>query len=193
MEIARFCLKCVQTGLLPTILMGEQPFLNQTHDSTKHYQRSKELLGTTHHFAIGFGAFCTNFASITGTVCALDGVYPPKARFSAPAVGSKLFFSSFFTCKSAYSCVKITVMCTVPGPQLCYFAFSHRAQGKLGLRFSALSKAVVIFKFCTRLGPTETKKMQCASARSNVSIPICEGADVPGPESLNASVSRSTF
>ena len=99
MEIARFCLKCVQMGLLPTILMGEQPFLNQTHDSTKHYQRSKELLGTTHHFAIGFGAFCTNFACITGAVCALDGVCPPKARFSAPAVGSKLFFLHFLPVK----------------------------------------------------------------------------------------------
>ena len=165
--------------------------------NTRFYQTLSKRQGTPGHYSSLCNRFRGFFAQILpasrgrcvpSTVCALR-----KQGSQLLLWAANYFFLHFFTCKSAYSCVKTTVMCTVPRPQSCYFAFSHRAQGKLGLRFSALSKAVIIFKFCTQLGPTGTKKMTCASARNNVLMPIYGGADVPGPESINASVSRSTL
>ena len=58
---------------------------------------------------------------------------------------SYFFFSKMLTYKRAYWGMKITVMHAHPGLQSCNFTFSHRAKGKLGSRFYALSKAVIIF------------------------------------------------
>ena len=71
--------------------------------------------------------------------------------------------------------------------------FSHRAQGKLGSRLYALSKALIAFRFCTRIGPTEAQVLPCAPARNNVSIPSYRGAEVRGAQMLRASVSRTTL
>ena len=49
------------------------------------------------------------------------------------------------------------------------------------------------FRFCTRIGPTDAKALPCAPARNNVSIPSYWGAEVRGPETLHASVSRTTI
>ena len=49
------------------------------------------------------------------------------------------------------------------------------------------------FRFCTRIGPTEAKALPCTPARNNVSIPSYWGAEVHGPETLHASVSRTTI
>ena len=89
--------------------------------------------------------------------------------------------------------MKITIKRTHPGPQSCYFAFSHRVQGKWGSRFSALSKALIIFKFCMRLGPTETQLMSCPPACNNVLIPIYGVAEICGPKTLAPSVSQNTL
>ena len=69
--------------------------------------------------------------------------------------------------------------------------FSHRAQGKLGSRLYALSKALIALRFCTRIGPTEAQVLPCAPARNNVSIPSYRGAEDRGAETLFASVSRT--
>ena len=103
----------------------------------------------------------------------VGGVWkPPNAWFSAPAVGSKpIFFSKMLTYKRAYSGVKIIIVRRRPGPQLWYFLFSHRAQGKWGKRLYALSKSLIAFRFCTRIGPTEAQVLPCTPAHNNVSIP----------------------
>ena len=44
-----------------------------------------------------------------------------------------------------------------------------------------------------RIGPTDTQVLPCAPARINVSIPSYQGAEVRRPESLHASVSRTTI
>ena len=63
----------------------------------------------------------------------------------------------------------------------------------MGSRLYALSKALIAFRFCTRMGPTETQVLPCAPARNNVSIPSYRGAKDRGAETLRASVSRSTL
>ena len=89
------------------------------------------------------------------------------------------FFSKMLTYKRAYSGVKIIIVRARPGPQLLYFLFSHRAQGKLGSRLYALSKALIAFRFCARIGPTEAQVLPCTPARNNVSIPSYRGAEGP--------------
>ena len=54
----------------------------------------------------------------------------------------------------------------------------------------ALSKALIAFRFCTRIGPTEAQVLPCAPARNDVSIPSYRGVEVRRPEALRASVSR---
>ena len=103
------------------------------------------------------------------------------------------FFFKMLTYKRAYSGVKIIIVRTRPGPQLWYFLFSHRAQGKWGLRLYALSEALIAFRFCTRIGPTEAQVLPCPPARNNVSIPSYGGAEDRGAETLRASVSRTTI
>ena len=49
------------------------------------------------------------------------------------------------------------------------------------------------FRFCTRIGPTEAKALPCAPDHNNVLIPSYRGAEVRGPETLHASVSRTTI
>ena len=103
------------------------------------------------------------------------------------------FFSKILTYKRAYSGVKIIIVRARPGPQSRYFLFSHRAQGKLGSRLYALSKALIAFRFCTLIGPTEAQVLPCALARNNVSIPSYRGAEVRSAQTLCASVSRTTL
>ena len=67
--------------------------------------------------------------------------------------------------------MKIIIVRARPGPKLWYFLFSHRAQGKWASRLYALSKALIAFRFCTRIGPKESQVLPCAPARNNVSIP----------------------
>ena len=57
----------------------------------------------------------------------------------------------------------------------------------------ALSKALIAFRFCTRIGPTEAQVLPCAPTRNNVSIPSYRGVEVRRPEALRASVSRTTI
>ena len=78
------------------------------------------------------------------------------------------FFSKMLTYKRAYSGVKIIIVRPHPGPQSWYFLFSHRAQGKWESRFYALFKALIAFRFCTRIGPTEAHVLPCAPSRNNV-------------------------
>ena len=73
------------------------------------------------------------------------------------------------------------------------FPVFHRAQGKSGSRLYALSKALIAFRFCTRIGPTEAQVLPCAPARNNVSIPSYRGAEDQSAETLRASVSRTTL
>ena len=67
------------------------------------------------------------------------------------------------------------------------------AQGKLGSPLYVLSKALIAFRFCTRIGPTEAQVLPCAPARNNVSIPSYRGAEDRGAETLRASVSQTTL
>ena len=120
-------------------------------------------------------------------------VKPPNAWFSAPAVGSKpIFFPKCWPIKELTRVWKLS-LCARPGPQLWYFLFSHRAQGKLGSRLYALSKALIAFRFCTWIGPTEAQVLPCAPARNNVLIPSYRGAEDRGAEMLRASVLRTTL
>ena len=64
---------------------------------------------------------------------------------------------------------------------------------KLGSRLYALSEALISLRFCTRIGPTEAKALPFAPARNNVSITSYRGAEVRSPETLHASVSRTTI
>ena len=73
------------------------------------------------------------------------------------------------------------------------FLFSHRAQGKWGSQLYVLSKALIAFRFCTPIGPTEAQVLPCAPARNNVMIPSYPGAEVCGAETLRASVSQTTL
>ena len=103
------------------------------------------------------------------------------------------FFSKMLTYKRAYSGVKIIIVRARPGTQLWYFLFSRRAQGKWASRLYALSKALIAFRFCMRIGPTEAQVLPCAPARNNVSIPSYRGVEDRGNETLRASVSRTTL
>ena len=152
------------------------------------------LQGTAHHFAIGSGAFregrvFSNFEGINGWGCETS-----ECMVLSSCCGQQAnFFSKMLTYKRAYSGVKIIIVRARPGPQLWYFLFSHRAQGKLGLRLYALSKALIAFRFCTRIGPTDAQVLPCAPACNNVSIPSYRGAEDRGAERLRASVSRTTL
>ena len=152
------------------------------------------LLGTAHHFAIGSGAFregriFSNFEGISGWGCETS-----ECMVLSSCCGQQAnFFSKMLTYKRAYSGVKIIIVSMRPGPQLWYFLFSHRAQGKLGSRLYALSKALIAFRFCMRIGPTEAQVLPCAPALNNVSIPSYRGAEDRGAETLRASVSRTTL
>ena len=152
------------------------------------------LLGTAHHFAIGSGAFregriFSNFEGISGWGCETSECMVLSSCCGQQAI----FFSKMLTYKRAYSGVKIIIVPAYPGPQLWYFLFSHRAQDKLGLQLYALSKALIAFRFCTRIGPTEAQVLPCAPARNNVSIPSYRGVEDLGAETLRASVSRTTL
>ena len=103
------------------------------------------------------------------------------------------FFSKMLTYKRAYSGVKLSLCARAPDRNHDIFLFSHRAQGKLGSRLYALSKALIAFRFCTRIGPTEAQVLPCAPARNNVSIPSYRGAEVRGAQMLRASLSRTTL
>ena len=71
------------------------------------------------------------------------------------------------------------------------FPIGPKANGDSGLY--ALSKALITFRFCTRIGPTEAQVLPCAPARNNVSIPSYRDVEVRRPEALRASVSRITI
>ena len=152
------------------------------------------LLGTAHHFAIGSGAFregrvFSNFEGISGWGCETS-----ECMVLSSCCGQQAnFFSKMLTYKRAYSGVKIIIVRACPGPQLWYFLFSHRAQGKLGSRLYSLSKALIAFRFCTQIGPTEAQLLPCASACNNVSIPSYQGAEDRSAETLRAIVSRTTL
>ena len=152
------------------------------------------LLGTAHHFAIGSEAFregrvFSNFEGISGWGCETS-----ECMVLSSCCGQQAnVFSKILTYKRAYSGVKIIIVRARPGRQLWYFLFSHRAQGKLGSRLYALSKALIAFRFCTRIGQTEAQVLQCAPARNNVLIQSYRGAEDRGAETLWASVSRTTF
>ena len=62
------------------------------------------------------------------------------------------------------------------------FPVFHRAQGKMGLRLYALSNALIAFRFCTHIGPTEAQVLPCTPARNNVSIPSYRGTEVRRPK-----------
>ena len=57
----------------------------------------------------------------------------------------------------------------------------------------ALSKALIAFRFCTRIGPTEAQVLPCAPACNNVWIPSYRGVEVRRPEALRAPVLRTTI
>ena len=104
------------------------------------------LLGMAHHFAISLGAFCigricSNFACIRGG----GSLNSPYEWLSAFHVDSKLIlFQNGDLYKSLLGCDNYHYAFT-HGPPSCYFAFSHRAQGKWGSFFYALSKPVIIY------------------------------------------------
>ena len=60
-------------------------------------------------------------------------------------------------------------------------------------RLYALSKALIAFRFCTRIGPTEAQVLPCSPARNNVLIPSYRGAEDRGAETLRATGSRTTL
>ena len=64
---------------------------------------------------------------------------------------------------------------------------------QMGIAVYPLSKALIAFRFCTRIGQTEAQVLPCAHARNNVSIPSYRGVEVRRPEALRASVSRTTI
>ena len=103
------------------------------------------------------------------------------------------FFSKMLTYKRAYSGVKIIMCARAPDRSHDISCFPHRAQGKLGSRLYALSKALIAFRFCTLIGPTEAQVLPCALARNNVSIPSYRGAEVRSAQTLRASISRTTL
>ena len=96
------------------------------------------------------------------------------------------------TYKRAYSRVKIIIVRARPSRNYDISCF-HRAQGKLGSRLYALSKALIAFRFRTRIGPTEAQVLPCAPAGNNVSIPSYRGVEDRSAEMLRASVSRTTL
>ena len=64
---------------------------------------------------------------------------------------------------------------------------------QMGILLYALSKALIAFRFCTQIGPTEAQVLACAPARNNVSILIYQGAEDRGAKTLRISVSRTTL
>ena len=71
------------------------------------------------------------------------------------------------------------------------FPIGPKANGDSGC--TRFSKALIAFRFCTQIGPTEAQVLPCAPARNNVSIPSYRGVEVRRPEALRASVSRTTI
>ena len=63
----------------------------------------------------------------------------------------------------------------------------------MGIAVVRLSKALIAFRFCTGIGPTEAHVLPCAPARNNVSIPSYQVAEDRRAETLRASVSRTTL
>ena len=87
------------------------------------------LLGTAHHFAIGSGAFRVGFSQTLRA--SAGGLWNLRMHGSQLLLwAASQFFSKMLTYKRAYSGVKIFIVRARPGPQLWYFLFSHRAQGK---------------------------------------------------------------
>ena len=106
---------------------------------------------------------------------------------------ARYFFSKILTYRRAYSGVKVTLCSRALDRNHDISRFFHRTQGKWGSQSYTLSKALIIFKFCTRIVPTEREVLPCASTCSNVLIPIYQGAEVRSPLILHASVSRTTI
>ena len=103
------------------------------------------------------------------------------------------FFSKMLTYKRAYSGVKIIIVRARPDRNYDISCFPIGAQGKLGSRLYALSKALIAFRFCARIGPTEAQVLPCTPARNNVSIPSYRGEEDRGAKTLRTSVSRTTL
>ena len=124
----------------------------------------------------------------------VGGVWkPPNAWFSAPDVGSKpIFFPKCWPIKELTRMWKLSLCARAPDRNydISCFPIGPKANGDSGC---TLSKALIAFRFCTRIGPTEAQVLPCAPARDNVSIPSYRGVEVRRPEALRASVSRTTI
>ena len=81
------------------------------------------------------------------------------------------------TYKRANSGVKIIIVRARPdrNHDISCFPIGPKANWDRGCY--ALSKALIAFRFCTRIGPTEAHVLPCAPARNNVSIPSYRGAE----------------
>ena len=113
-----------------------------------------------HHFATGFGDFPVGHVLLY--FCQHQGrCETSKCMVLRSSCGQQAVVSKMLTYKSTYLRAKINIMRSPQGQPSRYFAFSHMAQGKWGSRFSALSKALIIF---THLGLTETQLVSCTPA-----------------------------
>ena len=103
------------------------------------------------------------------------------------------FFFQMLTYKRAYSGVKLSLCARAPDRNydISCFPIGPKANGDSGC--TRFPKALIAFRFCTRIGPTEAQVLPCAPARNNVSIPSYRGVEVRRPETLRASVSRTTI
>ena len=104
------------------------------------------------------------------------------------------FFSKLLTYKRAYfGCENLSLCARDPdrNHDISCFPIGPKANGNRG--FTHFSKALITFRFCTRIGPTEAHVLPCAPARNNVSIQSYRGAEYRLPEALHASVSRTTI
>ena len=104
-----------------------------------------------------------------------------------------IFFPKCWPIKELTRVWKLSLCACAPDRNYDISCFPIGAQGKLGSWSYALSKALIAFRFCTRIGPTEAQVLPCAPARNNVSIPSYCGAEDRGAETLRASVSRTTL
>ena len=77
----------------------------------------------------------------------------------APAEGSMSFVLQNVNILKSFIWVSKLPFGVRPGPQSCYFAFFTSAQPKWRLPFSALSEALIIFKFFHTLGQSWTQLM----------------------------------
>ena len=71
------------------------------------------------------------------------------------------------------------------------FPIGPKANGDSGC--TALSKALIAFRFCTRIETTEAQVLPCAPARNNVSIPSYRGVEGPPPRSFTRFRSATTI